>query len=123
VKTQKLAEVSQLVEEASGVLLPRNKAIVGKNAFTHESGIHADGILKDPQTYQPFAPEEVGLSHILTIGKHSGSHLVWEKLQASGINIKRQEARSLLNLVREQAIALKRNLTQEELVGLLQDSQ
>jgi homocitrate synthase NifV len=120
IDTRKLAELSLLVEQASGDFLPRCKAIVGKNAFTHESGIHADGILKNPQIYQPFAPEEVGLSHVLTIGKHSGSHLLGEKLQQCGVRIERQEARSLLDAVRERAISLKRSLTQEELLGLVE---
>jgi homocitrate synthase NifV len=121
IDTRKLAELSLLVEQASGHFLPHCKAIVGKNAFTHESGIHADGILKNPQTYQPFAPEEVGLSHVLTIGKHSGSHLLGEKLQQCGVRIERQEARSLLDAVRERAIALKRSLTQSELLGLVDE--
>jgi homocitrate synthase NifV len=119
IDTRKLAELSLLVQQASGDFLPRCKAIVGKNAFTHESGIHADGILKNPQTYEPFAPEDVGLSHVLTVGKHSGSHLLWQQLQQCGVQLERQEARSLLDAVRERAIKLKRSLTQEELLGLV----
>jgi homocitrate synthase NifV len=119
IDTRKLPELSLLVQQASGDFLPRCKAIVGKNAFTHESGIHADGILKNPQTYEPFAPEEVGLSHVLTVGKHSGSHLLWQQLQQCGVQLERQEARSLLDAVRERALELKRNLTQEELLGLV----
>jgi homocitrate synthase NifV len=121
IETRKLLEISQLVQQASGDFLPRCKAIVGQNAFTHESGIHADGILKNPQIYEPFAPEEVGLSHVLTVGKHSGSHLLWEKLQQCGVRVERQEASLLLDAVRERAIALKRNLTQEELLGLVDE--
>jgi homocitrate synthase NifV len=120
IDTRKLVELSLLVQRASGDCLPPWKAIVGKNAFTHESGIHADGILKNPQTYEPFAPEEVGLAHVLTVGKHSGSHLLWEKLQHYGVRIEKQEARSLLEAVRERAISLKRSLTQEELLGLVE---
>lgn len=122
IETRKFPELSRLVQQASGDFLPRCKAIVGQNAFTHESGLHADGVLKDPQTYEPFAPEEVGLSHVLTVGKHSGSHLLWEKLRQSGVRMGRQEARSLLAAVRERAIALKRGLTQEELLALVEDS-
>ncbi len=122
IDTRKLAEISLLVQQASGDFLPRCKAIVGKNAFTHESGIHADGILKNPQTYEPFAPEEVGLSRVLTVGKHSGSHLLWEKLRQCGVGVGQQEARSLLDAVRERAIELKRSLTQEELLAIRREA-
>ena len=66
-------EVAQYVAEASGRVLGLNRPIVGSNIFAHESGIHGDGVLKNPLTYEVFKPEEVGLERQMVIGKHSGS--------------------------------------------------
>src|SRR4030065_1630336 len=73
IKTQQLYGMSQFVQRLTGVYVQPNKAIVGENAFTHESGIHTAGMLADPGTYEPIAPELVGGSRRLAPGKHSGS--------------------------------------------------
>jgi 2-isopropylmalate synthase len=65
---------SALVERLTGYAVPRNKAIVGANAFAHEAGIHQDGLLKDAATYQIMDPEELGAAMTLPLGKHSGRH-------------------------------------------------
>ncbi|WP_066380173.1 homocitrate synthase, partial [Anabaena sp. CA = ATCC 33047] len=83
--TPRLLEISRLVASASGYDVPPWKAIVGENTFAHESGIHAHGVLQNPQTYEPFAPEEVGRERNLVIGKHSGRHLLSSVLQKYGI--------------------------------------
>ncbi|MCK4491278.1 MAG: hypothetical protein KAU03_01555, partial [Candidatus Altiarchaeales archaeon] len=70
IKTERLAEVSDLVEKICGIPVPPNKAIVGDNAFTHEAGIHVDGILKKPQTYEAIKPELVGKTRTFVLGKH-----------------------------------------------------
>jgi 2-isopropylmalate synthase len=69
-----IGATSRLVERLTGYDVPRNKAIVGANAFAHESGIHQDGLLKDLSTYQIMDPNELGLSMTLPLGKHSGRH-------------------------------------------------
>jgi 2-isopropylmalate synthase len=74
IATTQLAATSRLVEELTGYAVPRNKAIVGRNAFAHESGIHQDGMLKDPRTYQIIEPTQVGALMSLPLGKHSGRH-------------------------------------------------
>ncbi|MEF8820755.1 MAG: (R)-citramalate synthase [Halovenus sp.] len=69
---EKIYELAQLVANKTGVPLPPNKAVVGQNAFTHESGIHTDGTLKDDAMYEPYPPEKVGRKRRLALGKHAG---------------------------------------------------
>ncbi len=118
IETPRLAELSALVQQASGDVLPRWKAIVGRNAFAHEAGIHADGMLRDPRTYEAFAPETVGGQRQLAIGKHSGTHLLRHRLQDRGICLTHLELRSLLDRVRVLSTTLKRGLTEAELLAL-----
>jgi homocitrate synthase NifV len=119
VETRRLMELSQLVAMASQTEVPPWKAIVGKNTFVHESGIHADGVLKDPVTYQPFAPEEVGQTHQLAIGKHSGRHGLTNVLQAQGVQVAQEETQAILEAARNMSVQVKRNLTMEELLSLV----
>ena len=65
-----------MVSRLTGVPLPTNKAIVGEMAFTHESGIHAPGVLREPSTYEPVPPEMIGRKRRIVLGKHSGSAAV-----------------------------------------------
>jgi len=119
IDTSRLTTLSQLVSQASGNTLPPWKAIVGENAFAHESGIHVAGVLKNPIAYEPFAPEIVGGERRLLAGKHSGRHLIEEMLLSQGIFLAQEELLSLLESVRRFAIKVKRNLTQEELLSLV----
>lgn len=119
IDTRRLMELSRLVCRASNSHLPPWKAIVGDNAFAHEAGIHAAGVLKNPITYEPFAPEEVGGIRRLVAGKHSGRHLLQNLLQQNGIQLNPDETRSLLDAVREFSVRVKRSLTTEELLSLV----
>lgn len=119
INTRQLRELSQLVVTASGYQLPPWKAIVGDNAFAHESGIHAHGVLKNPQTYEPFAPEEIGMERRLVVGKHSGRHLVSNVLGQHGITLDREEAQFVLEAVRNLSVQMKRSLTVDELLELV----
>ncbi|KAM3098899.1 homocitrate synthase [Phormidesmis sp. 146-35] len=119
IDTKRLLELSRLVARASNCPVPPWKAIVGENAFAHESGIHAHGILQNPVTYEPFAPEDVGWERRFVVGKHSGRHLVSSVLQQQGIHLNAEEAQSLLEAARHQAIKVKRSLTVEELLSLV----
>jgi 2-isopropylmalate synthase len=87
IDTTQLAVTSQLVSELTGYAVPRNKAIVGGNAFAHESGIHQDGMLKDPRTYQIIEPSEVGALMALPLGKHSGRHAFARACADAGIEL------------------------------------
>src|SRR5205814_10389435 len=87
IETTELAATSRLVAELTGYAVPRNKAIVGRNAFAHESGIHQDGMLKDPRTYQIMEPAEVGALMALPLGKHSGRHAFARACADAGIEL------------------------------------
>lgn len=121
IDTPSLLELSQLVAAASGADVPPWKAIVGENTFAHESGIHAHGVLQNPITYEPFAPEEVGWERRLVVGKHSGRHLVANLLEQHGIFLNSQETQSVLDAVRHQSVQKKRSLTTEELLNLVRE--
>jgi homocitrate synthase NifV len=119
VNTCYLRKLSQLVIAASGHTLPPWKAVVGDNAFAHESGIHAHGVLKNPQTYEPFSPEEIGWQRQLVVGKHSGRHLVANLLKQHGITLDPEEAQFVLDAVRSLSVKMKRSLTVDELLNLV----
>ncbi|MGG6296410.1 homocitrate synthase [Leptolyngbya sp. AN02str] len=119
VDTKRLLELSRLVSEASNCPVPPWKAVVGANAFVHESGIHAHGILQNPVTYQPFDPAEVGWEHQFAVGKHSGRHLVQELLQQHGVKLSLDETQAVLQAVRDRAVQVKRSLTADELLSLV----
>jgi len=118
IDTRRFRELSEYVAKASAREIPPGKAIVGSNTFAHESGIHADGALKNPRTYEAFNPEEVGLERQIVIGKHSGSKAIINKFKEYGINLTEKEATQLLPRVRSLAIELKRPLFDKELAYL-----
>jgi homocitrate synthase NifV len=117
-KTQKLRELCEYVAKASNRILPSWKAIVGTSVFTHESGIHADGALKNPRTYEVFDPEDVGLKRRFVVGKHSGTAGVKKKLEEYNIFIDDDLAKEILESVRRTAVELKRPLNDIELLNL-----
>ena len=81
IKTERLYPVSRMVSTITGIAVPRNKAIVGRNAFAHESGIHQDGMLKERSTYEIMRPEVVGVPKTdLVLGKHSGRHALRDRV-------------------------------------------
>lgn len=123
IDTCRLRELSQQVIRATGTPLPPWKAIVGDNAFAHESGIHAAGVLRDPQTYEPFPPEVVGSQRRLVLGKHSGRHLLVQVLQEHGIPLEQlspQHLETLLEQVRQHVTQSKRPIPVAELTEWVQ---
>ena len=87
IDTRKLYPTSRLVAQITGMHVPRNKAIVGENAFAHEAGIHQHGMLKHASTYEIMLPEDVGLSKSnLILGKHSGRHAFRERVEQLGFS-------------------------------------
>jgi 2-isopropylmalate synthase len=86
--TTELARTSRMVSRVTGYSVPPNKAIVGRNAFAHESGIHQDGVLKERSTYEIMDPTEVGLeSNSIVLGKHSGRHALRDALEQLGFEV------------------------------------
>jgi homocitrate synthase NifV len=120
-KTKMFREIAEYVSGAAKRELPAWKPIVGSNMFAHESGIHADGALKDPRTYEVFCPEEVGLERQIVIGKHSGTSAIIAKFEEYGIVLSKDEANDLLTRVRTAAVELKRTLFDKELVYIYED--
>ncbi|MFB2976126.1 homocitrate synthase [Microseira sp. BLCC-F43] len=119
IDTRQFRHLSQIVAKASNSFVPPWKAIVGENTFAHESGIHAHGVLKNPATYEPFAPEEVGWKRRLVLGKHSGRHLLSDLLKQHGIALDPEETQLILEQVRNLSVKVKRSLTEEELIDLV----
>src|SRR6185503_7553941 len=90
ITTQEIYASSQLLTALTGESVQANKAIVGRNAFAHEAGIHQDGMLKDRRTYEIMRPEEVGVTATLVLGKHSGRHAVQRRCEQIGYTLERQ---------------------------------
>ena len=90
INTREIFASSQLLTALTGEGVQANKAIVGRNAFAHEAGIHQDGMLKDRRTYEIMQPEEVGVSATLVLGKHSGRHAVQSRCEQIGYALERQ---------------------------------
>lgn len=118
VNTKMFREVSEYVSRASGRILPIWKAIVGDNMFAHESGIHADGALKNPKNYECFSPDEVGLQRQIVIGKHSGKAAIVNKFKEYNIELTPDEASHVLEQVRSLSVRLKRSLFDKEIVQI-----
>ena len=116
---KQLSDVSTLVEQASGRPTAWQKSIVGEGVFTHESGIHVDGLLKDPANYQAMDPSEIGRFHTLVLGKHSGAKGVMLAYQDLGIDISRSEAAILLQRVRRYAAQHKQAPNRDTLKSML----
>jgi homocitrate synthase NifV len=113
-------DLSKLVAAASGRPVHWQKSVVGEGVFTHEAGIHVDGLLKDPDTYQGFDPVEVGRQHKLVVGKHSGAHGIIAAYATMGLNLSQAEARALLPDIRSFAERAKRSPADQELLFLYQ---
>ena len=102
VVSTELFRTSQMLTELTHESVQANKAIVGRNAFAHEAGIHQDGVIKDRRTYEIMKPEDVGVESTLVLGKHSGRHAVKKQCQDQGYELTRFE----LDRVYREVIAL-----------------
>jgi len=96
-----LYETSRLVSRLTGVVIQPNKAIIGDNAFGHESGIHTHGVLANPSTYEPFDPSMVGRTRWLQAGKHAGRHGIAHQLRGMGLKPKEDSLRLIVERVKE----------------------
>ncbi len=114
-----LADVAAIVATAAVRPIPVNKAIVGDHVFTHESGIHVDGLLKDRRTYQALDPALLGRSHRFVMGKHSGLAAIAASLTELKLQASPRELPDVLAQVRRHAIATKAAVTAEVLAGIL----
>ncbi|WP_049907535.1 (R)-citramalate synthase [Haloferax elongans] len=122
VKLDELYALAQKVAHATGVVLPPNKAVVGENAFTHESGIHTDGTLKDDAMYEPYPPETVGRERRLVLGKHAGRAGVKAALEEHGVDATDEEVAAVVQRVKELGDRGKR-VTDADLLAFAEDVQ
>ncbi|WP_048056951.1 2-isopropylmalate synthase [Vulcanisaeta moutnovskia] len=101
IRFERIKEVSDLVSRLFRIPVPPNKAIVGTNAFSHESGIHVHGVLTNPLTYEPINPESVGMSRRVVVGKHSGRHSIEYILKSMGIEPNNDIINKVLRRIKE----------------------
>jgi 2-isopropylmalate synthase len=121
VDTTKIYPISRLVSMITGIMVQPNKAIVGANAFAHESGIHQDGVLKNPSTYEIMRPETIGLhSSKLVLGKHSGKHAIKNYLKDMGYNLADDELQGVFEKFKNLADR-KKDITDEDLEALVNE--
>lgn len=122
IDTTKLYPASRMVATLTGVMVQRNKAIVGQNAFAHESGIHQDGILKHRETYEIMDPATVGIPQTaLVLGKHSGRHAFRDRVKELGYNLTEEQLEKAF--VRFKALADKKKEVFDEDIEVLVDDQ
>jgi 2-isopropylmalate synthase len=121
VKTEHITRASRLVSTVTGFVVQPNKAIVGANAFAHESGIHQDGMLKHAGTYEIMTPESVGLNRsTLVMGKHSGRHAFRTKLKELGFELADGEVNEAFLRFKDLADR-KKEIFDEDIVALVED--
>ncbi len=121
IKTPMLTQASKLVSTVSGFPVQYNKAIVGKNAFAHESGIHQDGMLKHVETYEIMRPEDVGVRETnLVMGKHSGRHAFREKLKDLGYELGENALEVAFTRMKDLADR-KKHVYDEDIEALVED--
>ncbi|MGD9000799.1 MAG: homocitrate synthase, partial [Granulosicoccaceae bacterium] len=108
------SELSQLVAEASGRPIAWSKSLVGEGVFTHEAGIHVDGLIKDISNYQSIDPAELGRSHRLILGKHSGTQGVIRAYAEVGMNLSKSQAELILGYIRNYVTTTKRTPDKQE---------
>lgn len=125
-KTSRLVQMPRLralSSQLTGRSISPYAPVMGTEIFTYESGIHADGIQKNPKTYEPFPPEEVGAVRRLSIGKHSGKAALRTKLMELGVHVREEELDWLSIWVREESTRLRRGFTDAELLAFIRSRQ
>lgn len=122
-KLNEIKRTSQLVSQLTGVMIQQNKAVVGKNAFAHESGIHQDGMLKNPETYEIITPELIGEQEIpLALGKHSGRHAFKDRAIKMGFELSEEKIDEAFKAFKKLADK-KKEITEDDLFILFTDQQ
>lgn len=119
INTKQIVNTSRLVENLSQIRIAYNKAIVGRNAFLHESGIHQDGLLKSPQVYQLIEPRDIGLEgYQLVLGKLSGKHALKDAIKNLGFELNEQQINGFARFFKDNA-AKKKIISNDDLSNLL----
>ena len=120
INTERLVPASRLLSSITGMRVQRNKAIVGRNAFAHEAGIHQDGMLKEPSTYEIMRPEDVGFAKTdLVLGKHSGRAALGDRARTLGYHLNDDQLRNIFGEFKKLADK-KKEIYDGDLVALIQ---
>ncbi|HVA02033.1 MAG TPA: 2-isopropylmalate synthase [Terriglobia bacterium] len=121
IRTEELYAASQMLIRLTGMVVQRNKAIVGRNAFAHEAGIHQDGVLKNAITYEIMSPETVGMpSNHIVLGKHSGRHALAKRYEELGHQLSKPELERAYELFTQLADR-KKNVYDEDLIQIVNE--
>ncbi|KPJ63425.1 MAG: 2-isopropylmalate synthase [Planctomycetes bacterium DG_23] len=121
IRTQRLYPTSRLVSALTGILVQRNKAVVGENAFAHESGIHQDGVLKEPTTFEIMKPEDVGLvKSKLVLGKLSGRHAFIARVKELGYELDEEALEHAFNQFKALADK-KKDIYDEDIAAIVEE--
>ncbi len=121
INTKEIYKTSRMVSKLTGLKVQRNKAIVGKNAFAHEAGIHQDGLIKEKSTYEIMKPEDVGIeTSKLVLGKHSGRHGLEVRLKELGYELTREEINEIFEEFKKLADK-KKEVYDEDLRAIVED--
>lgn len=116
---KEIKRTSSLVSKLTGMMIPNNKAVVGLNAFAHESGIHQDGVLKEKTTYEIITPELVGISsNRMVLGKHSGRHMFKEKIKELGYQASEEQINKVFKAFKDLADK-KKEITEDDIFALM----
>ncbi len=119
INTERLVPTSRLVSEITGMHVQRNKAIVGRNAFAHEAGIHQDGMLKHRTTYEIMRPQDVGFAATdLVLGKHSGRAALADRAKQLGYELNPDQLKSVFKEFKKLADK-KKNISNEDIASLI----
>ena len=122
IETQEIYPASSLLTNLTGMIVQPNKAIVGRNAFAHEAGIHQDGVIKEKTTYEIMLPETVGIKeNVLVMGKHSGRHALQLKYRDLGLTLSKEELEKAYVLFKKVADK-KKEVFDDDLVVIVRDA-
>jgi 2-isopropylmalate synthase len=121
IRTEELFASSQMLTRLTGMAVQRNKAIVGRNAFAHEAGIHQDGVLKNAITYEIITPQTVGMpSNSIVLGKHSGRHALLKRYEDLGYQLAKPELERAYQMF-TQVADRKKNIYDEDLIAIVNE--
>jgi 2-isopropylmalate synthase len=119
IQTTRIYQISRMVSMVTGMMVQPNKAIVGANAFAHEAGIHQDGVLKNPMTYEIMKPETIGLhANKMVMGKHSGKHALLSHIKSMGYDLSDEELKTVFKKFKDLADK-KKTIVDEDLEALV----
>ncbi len=121
IHTEEIYKASRLLSSLTGMVVQRNKAIVGANAFAHEAGIHQDGMLKSPITYEIMTPDSIGIKHsTLVLGKHSGRHALKQRYSELGYELSNEELERVYSVFCSIADQ-KKEIYDEDLLAIIEE--